>query len=335
MTRQLSTMVSAGLPLSKAFMILASQTDSAKLSQALSDVRIDVQSGLTLSVAMERRPEVFPVLMTSLVSAGETGGFLDKALDSVAQTFESDAKLRSTIRSAMTYPIAVLLMAVVGVIAMLIFIVPIFQKMFHDLGGTLPWPTQVLVFLSPIAAWGSPFLLAGVLLFSAWWRKNKNQEWVRKSVDPVKLRIPVFGNLFKKIALARFARNFSNMIKAGVPILQALGVIGQTAGNWQVEQAVVRVQESVRLGTTVSQPMAAEKVFPVMVTQMVAVGEDAGSLESMLAKVADFYDQEIEATTTQLTALIEPLMIALIGVIIGAMLISLYLPIFTIFTVIH
>jgi type IV pilus assembly protein PilC len=335
MTRQLSTMVSSGLPLAKAFSILASQTENAKLGQILSEVRADVQSGITLSVALERRPETFPVLMTSLISAGEAGGFLDKALDSVAQTFESDSKLRSTIRSAMTYPIAVLIMAILGVIGMLIFIVPIFQKMFSDLGGTLPWPTQVLVFLSPIAAWGSPFLLLAVLVFMSWWRRNKNQEWVRKLVDPLKLRIPVFGNLFKKIALARFARNFSSMIRAGVPIMQALGVIGQTAGNWQVEQAVARVQESVRLGTTVSQPMAAEKVFPVMVTQMVSVGEDAGSLETMLSKIADFYDQEIEATTTQLTALIEPLMIAFIGVIIGAMLISLYLPIFTIFTVIH
>ncbi len=331
MSRQFATMVAAGLPIAKALNILASQTEKKRLGITLSDVRLDVQSGIALSVALERRPDVFPALMTSLVKAGETGGFLDKSLDSVAATFESDAKLRSSIRSAMTYPIAVLLMAVVGVIAMLIFIVPIFEKMFSDLGAELPLPTQVLVWLSPIVAWASPFLLVGVLLFLGWWSRNKNLEWVRRIIDPIKLKIPIFGKLFTKIAIARFSRNFSNMIAAGVPIMQALGVIGKTAGNWVVEQAIARVQESVRLGTTVAQPMSTEKVFPIMVTQMIAVGEDAGSLEIMLSKVADFYDQEIEATTAQLTALIEPLLIAFVGVIIGGMIVTLYLPIFTIF----
>jgi type IV pilus assembly protein PilC len=335
LTRQLSTMVSAGLPLVKSLLILSSQTERPLLSQALSDIRLDVQSGLTLSAAIERRPTIFPPLMTSLVRAGETGGFLDRSLDSIAATFEADAKLKSSIRSAMTYPIAVLIMAVLGVIAMLIFIVPIFQKMFQDLGGELPWPTQFLVTLSPIAAWGSPFLLLFIIFFMSWWSRNKNTVAVRNFIDPLKLRLPIFGKLFKKIAIARFARNFASMIAAGVPIMQALGVVAKTSGNYVIEQAVLRVQDSVRLGTTVSQPMASEKIFPVMATQMIAVGEDAGSLEVMLAKVADFYDQEVEATTTQLTALIEPLMIGFIGVIIGGMIITLYLPIFTIFSVIR
>ncbi|WP_138315768.1 type II secretion system F family protein [Rhodoluna limnophila] len=334
-TRQLSTMVSSGLPLTKALSILASQTEKPRLARALVDVRVDVQSGMTLSMALERHQEIFPQIMTSLVRAGETGGFLDKALNSIADTFESEARLRASIRSSMTYPVAVLLMAVVGVIAMLIFIVPVFENMFKDLGGVLPWPTQVLVTLSPIAAWGSPILLVVGLAFFAWWGKNKNKPWIRKIIDPIKLKIPVFGPLFKKIAIARFTRNFSSMIGAGVPIMQALGVVASTAGNWQVEGSLARVQESVRLGTTVSQPMASEKMFPPMVTQMISVGEDAGSLEVMLGKIADFYDQEIHATTTQLTALIEPLMIAFIGIVIGGMIVTLYLPIFTIFNVIR
>jgi len=334
-TRQLATMVAAGLPLVKALLILSNQTDKKRLANALNAVRLDVQSGLTLSAALEKQRQTFPVLMTSLVRAGETGGFLDRALDSLAETFENESKLRNSIRSAMTYPIAVLGMAIVGVIVMLIFIVPIFQKMFEQLGGTLPWPTQMLVILSPIVAWASPFLVVGAIAFSFWWNRNKNAEGVRKIIDPLKLRTPIFGRLFKKIAISRFARNFANMIGAGVPIMQALGVVGQTAGNYTIEKAIERVQESVRLGTTVAQPMASEGIFPLMVTQMISVGEDAGSLEIMLTKLADFYDQEIETTTSQLTSLIEPVMIGFVGVLIGGMIITLYLPIFNIFNVIH
>jgi type IV pilus assembly protein PilC len=334
MTRQMSTMVAAGLPLSRAISILEGQTENKTLANTLADVRLDLQAGMTFSGALERRKDVFPVLMTSLVEAGEAGGFLDKSLEAIAKTFENESKLHSAIKSAMTYPVAVLVMAIVGVLAMLIFIVPIFEKMFAQLGGTLPAPTQFLVTLSPIAAWLSPFLIVFIFIFISWWSKNKNALWVRKFIDPFKLRIPIFGPLNKKIALSRFARTFSNMIGSGVPILQALSVIGKTSGNLVVEEAVARVQESVRLGTTVSQQMANEKVFPTMITQMISIGEYSGSLEVMLAKVADSFDQEIEATTSQLTSLIEPAMIAFIGLIIGGMVITLYLPIFSIYSVI-
>jgi len=334
MTRQMSTMVAAGLPLSRAISILEAQTENKRLSSTLSDVRLDLQAGMTFSGALLRRADIFPVLMTSLVEAGEAGGFLDKSLESVAKTFENESKLHNTIKSAMTYPVAVLAMAVVGVFAMLIFIVPIFEKMFAQLGGALPAPTQMLVTLSPIAAWSSPFLLVFGLVFANWWSKNKNAMRVRKIVDPIKLRLPIFGALNKKIALSRFARTFSNMIGSGVPILQALSVIGKTSGNVVIEEAVSRVQDSVRLGTTVSQQMANEKIFPTMITQMISIGEYSGSLEIMLEKIADSYDQEIEATTSQLTSLIEPAMIALIGIVIGGMVITLYLPIFSIYNVI-
>ncbi len=334
-TKQMATMVAAGLPLVKVLTILVNQTENPALSRALSDVKLDVQSGVPLSMALERKPHIFPVLMTSLIKAGETGGFIDAALDSVADFFKADAKLKASIKSAMTYPVVVLIIAIIGVIAMMIFIVPIFQNMFKNLGGALPWPTQLLVNFSPIITWASPFLVIFAVFFNFWWSKNKDATWIRKLVDPLKLRIPVFGTLFRKIAVARFSRNFASMVKAGVPIMQALGVVGKTSGNYLVEQAILRVQESVRLGTSVSQPLSNERVFPTMVAEMIAVGEDAGSLEVMLGQIADFYDSEIEATTLQLTALIEPLMIAFIGLIIGSLIITLYLPLFTIFNVIR
>ncbi len=334
-SKQLATMVAAGLPLAKALAILVNQTENRTLARALAEVRLDVQSGVPLSSSLERHSNIFPVIMTSLVAAGEAGGFIDDALESVAVFFKSDAKLKASIKSAMTYPMAVLVIALLGVIAMMIFVVPIFDNMFKNLGGALPWPTQVLVNISPYVTWAAPFLVVGAVALSFWWRKNKDLVWLRRAVDPVKLSIPVFGSLFRKIAVARFARNFASMIRAGVPILQALGVVGKTSGNFVVEQAIRRVQESVRLGTTVSQPMSNERVFPSMVSEMISVGEDSGSLEVMLTQLADFYDSEIEATTLQLTALIEPMMIAFIGAIIGSMIITLYLPLFTIFNVIR
>ena len=334
-SKQLATMAAAGLQLSKALAILVNQTENKTLARALADVRLDVQSGVPLSTALQKRPAIFPILMTSLVAAGEAGGFVDQALESVASFFKADAKLKSSIKAAMTYPIAVLVIALVGVIAMMIFVVPIFANMFKSLGGALPWPTQILVNISPYVTWAAPFLVVGGVFFTIWWRNNRNSVWLRRLVDPPKLKIPVFGELYRKIAITRFARNFASMIRAGVPILPALGVVGKTAGNYVVEQAIVRVQESVRLGTTVSQPLASEAVFPSIVSEMIAVGEGSGSLEVMLTQLADFYDSEIEATTQQLTALIEPLMIAVIGVIIGAMIITLYLPLFTIFNVIR
>jgi type IV pilus assembly protein PilC len=269
--------------------------------------------------------------MIHLIRAGETGGFLDHALESVAYTFEKDVKLRQTIRSAMTYPVVVLGMAVFGMAAMLIFIVPVFQKMFADLGGELPIPTQILVVISQNMVWIAPLLVVAVVAFSFWWRANKHKDGVRRVVDTAKLRLPVFGQLFRKIAIARFARNFSTMTTSGVPILQALAIVGETSGNWVIEQAMHKVQESVRIGRSVAAPLLEEPVFPSMVSQMVAVGEDAGSMDIMLAKIADFYDDEVQTTTEQLTSLIEPLLIAFIGVVIGGMIVALYLPMFSIF----
>ncbi|MDJ0375993.1 type II secretion system F family protein [Cryobacterium sp. PH31-L1] len=334
MSRQLATMTSAGLSLLRTLNILAEQTENKVLAQSLGRIRTEVETGVALSDAMAKHPSVYPPIMVNLVRAGETGGFLEHALTSIAENFESEGKLRDTIKSALAYPVIVLLMAVVAVIGMLIFIVPIFETMFKDLGGELPLATQVLVVLSRTLVWLGPVLIIVAVFVAIWWRRNKNTDRVRRVVDPLKLKLPVFGPLLAKLAIARFSRNFATMIGSGVPILQSLGIVGETSGNWVLQQALVKVHESVREGRSIAEPLAAEPLFPAMVTQMIAVGEDAGALEQMLGKVADFYDQEVRAMTEQLTALIEPLMIAFIGVVIGGMVVALYLPMFSIFEVV-
>ncbi len=334
MSRQMATMISSGLSLLRTLSILTDQTESKELAKALTALTKDVETGVALSDGMIKHPTVFPPLMINLVRAGETGGFLEDALDTVAKNFESEVKLRGTIKSALSYPVIILIMAAVAVVAMLVFIVPVFKKLFEGLGGTLPLPTQMLVWLSAIMTWLAPVLIVAGVAFSIWWRKNKHTERVRRVVDPIKLKLPVFGPLFKKIAVARFSRNFSSMMAAGVPILQILQIVGDTSGNWVMEQALLKVAESVRQGKSVAEPLSKESVFPTMVTQMISVGEDAGALEQMLGKIADFYDDEVQSTTEQLTAMIEPLMIAFLGVVVGGMIVALYLPIFNIFTLI-
>jgi type IV pilus assembly protein PilC len=334
MSRQMATMISSGLSLLRTLTILTEQSENKTLAEVLASITKDVESGVSLSDAMAKNSTVFPPIMINLVKAGETGGFLDDALGTVAKNFEAEVKLRGTIKSALTYPVIVLIMAAVAVVAMLVFIVPIFKTMFEGLGGQLPLPTQILVWLSAIMTWLAPVLLVLGIVFSFWWKKNKNTDRVRRVVDPVKLKLPVFGMLFKKVAIARFSRNFSSMLGAGVPILHILQIVGETSGNWVMERALQKVAESVRKGKSIAEPLSEETVFPAMVTQMIAVGEDAGALEQMLSKIADFYDDEVQSTTEQLTAMIEPLMIAFLGLVIGGMIVALYLPIFNIFTLI-
>ena len=331
MSRQMATMIASGLSLIRTLAILSEQTENKKLGTTLSAIRNDVEGGMSLSEGFNKYPLIFPRLMIHLVKAGEAGGFLDGALESIAKNFESDVKLRSTIKAALTYPVAVLIMAFLAVIAMLIFIVPVFQAMFEGFDSELPLPTQVLVVLSANMVWIVPVLVVGIVGFNLWWRANKHTDRVRRVVDPWKLKAPVFGMLFTKVAIARFARNFSTMIGAGVPILQSLSIVGETSGNWVIEEALKKVQESVRTGRSIAGPLGAEPVFPAMVTQMVAVGEDSGSLETMLGKIADFYDDEVQSTAESLTALIEPLMIGVIGLVIGGMIVALYMPVFSIF----
>ncbi|NII41339.1 type IV pilus assembly protein PilC [Curtobacterium flaccumfaciens] len=335
MSRQASTMLSSGLSLLRALSILADQTENKKLKDILGKVRDEVEQGVSFSDAVGKYPVDFPPIMINMIRAGETGGFLDQAMDSIATNFEKEHKLRSTIKSAMTYPVVVLCMSLASVVIMLVFIVPIFQDMFSSLGGQLPLPTMILVQLSHAMRWGAPVLAVVIAVGWFWYRANKNTDRFRAFRDPIMLRLPIFGSLTKKIVIARFARNFSNMIGAGVPILQALKIVGEVSNNFVVQKALDRVSESVRKGESIAEPLAQEKVFPTMVAQMVAVGEDAGSLETMLEKIAVFYDSEVESTTEALTSLIEPLLIAFLGVVVGGMIIALYLPIFQITSLVH
>ena len=333
--RQFATMLSSGLPILRCLSILSEQTQNPTLRDILSTVTSDVERGDSLSEAMVKHKE-FPPLMISMIRAGEVGGFLDTTMLQLAESFESDVMLRGKIKAALTYPIAVAIIAVLIAIAMLIFVVPIFSEMFASFGGSLPAPTQFLVNASnaiknPLIS--LPILV--VIVAGAWWyRRNKHNSRVRNVVDPLKFRIPVFGGLFQKIALARFARTLSTLLAAGVPVLTALDIVGDTAGNIVISRAVTAVKESVRQGSGMATPLAEHPVFPEMVIQMIAVGEDTGSVDQMLRKVADFYDQEVEATTEQLMALIEPIMIVFLGGMVGAMIIALYLPIFKIFELI-
>jgi len=335
MSRQMATMINAGLSLLRALNILAEQTENGALAKILFQVRSDVEAGSSLSVSMGRHSDVFPPLMVNMIKAGEVGGFLDQVLVSVAQNYEAEVKLRGKIKAAMTYPVVVFCMAIFAVVGMLVFIVPVFVGLFASMGGELPLPTKILVFLSQLMKWLIPVLIVVSIPAATWWRKHKNDEGVRRRLDPLKLKIPIFGALFKKVAVSRFTRNFGTMVHAGVPILQALDIVGETSGNMVVEDAAKAVRDSVRNGQSLAAPLHDHPVFPPMVVQMITVGEDTGALDEMLEKIAEFYDQEVEATTDQLTALIEPLMIAVLGTIVGGMIIALYMPIFSIYALIE
>ncbi|MGN6243396.1 MAG: type II secretion system F family protein [Motilibacteraceae bacterium] len=334
MSRQFATMINSGLSLLRALDILANQTENKELAKVLASVRNDVETGVALSAAMAKHPKAFPPLMVNMCRAGEVGGFLDSVLLQIAENYEAEVKLKGKIKSAMTYPVVVFVLSIIAVIGMLLFIVPVFAKMFAQLGGTLPAPTRVLVFLSHSLQLLGPVILVGLIVGVAVWRRVKHQENVRSVVDPIKLKMPVFGPLFGKIALSRFSRNLGTMMRSGVPILQSLEIVAATTGNIVLERAVRDVQESVRKGESLTKPLEQHKVFPPMVVQMMAVGEDTGALDTMLHKISDFYDQEVEATAEALTSLIEPLMIAFLGGIIGSMIVALYMPIFKVFDLI-
>ncbi|MDT0158037.1 type II secretion system F family protein [Microbacterium sp. ARD32] len=330
-SRQMAALVNAGLPLLRTLTVLAEQADDKELQSVLVLVQADVESGSSLSASLARHSQIFPPLMVSLVQIGETGGFLGKALDSVAENYQKQADLQGKIRSATTYPLVVLIIAVLGVLAMITFVVPVFKNMFAGLGSALPLPTQILVTLSENMLWILPILAVLVIAGLVWWSRNRYTDAYRRVVDPIKLRLPIFGPLVTKMAVARFARNLSMMLDAGVPIIQALAIVGQASNNWRIEQTVRDIQDSIRAGRSFAGPLAKAEVFPPMVAQMVAVGEESGTLAEMLASIAQFYEDEVESATEQLSSLIEPVLIVGLGVIIGGMVISLYMPIFTLY----
>jgi type IV pilus assembly protein PilC len=333
-SRQFSTMIDSGLSLLRAMVILEEQTENDELRKVLADVRHQVESGVALSTAMAAHGRIFPPLMVNMIRAGEVGGFLDTTLLRVADNFEAEVKLRGKVKSAMTYPVVVMVMAVLMCTGMLIFIVPTFAGMFTSLGGTLPLPTRILMALSSAMKVGAPVGLVALVALGFTWPRIKHDPRVRNVIDPLRLRLPVFGLLAQKIALSRFTRNLGAMLRAGVPILQSLDIVGETSGNVVITRAVADIQRSVRSGESLTRPLGNHSVFPPMVAQMLAVGEDTGALDVMLEKIAQFYDQEVEQTTESLTALIEPLMIAVLGGTVGSMIIALYMPIFKVFDLI-
>jgi type IV pilus assembly protein PilC len=336
-SRQFATMIGSGLSLIRSMTILQEQSDNKKLAEVIDEIRTAVESGETLSTAMAVHDKVFPKLFIAMVRAGEAAGMLDQVLLRVANMFEADVKLRSKIKSAMTYPVIVFIMAILLSTVMLIFIVPVFAQMFEDLGGELPLMTQILVTASNfVASWIGviTYIVVPTVLWTAY-KRIRATEKGRFALDVMKLRVPVFGPLFHKIALTRFARNLSTLLAAGVPILQALEITADTVNNGPIANAVKDVQESVRQGESINGPLSTHDVFPSMVVQMIAVGEETGNIDGMLGKVSDFYDTEIESTTESLTALMEPLMIGVIGGIVGGMVIALYLPMFQIFDLIE
>lgn len=336
-TRQLSTMINAGLPIVRALHILEEQTANKKLRDVIGKVRSDVEAGMALSEALERHPEVFGRLYVEMVRAGEVGGVLDRVLLRVASQLEKDQELRRKIKSALAYPAVVLVAAVLAAAFMLIFIVPIFARMFEDLGGTLPLPTRIAMGISGLLTgpWGlalAAALAGGGLLFARWLRTEEGRRFWGRTVLRIPLRI---GETVRKAVLARFARTLGSLVAAGVPILQAIEITAASSGNWVVENALMKSRDAIREGHPLHRPLEGEAVFPPMVTRMIAVGEETGDLEGMLGKIADFYESEVEAAVKALTSIIEPVMIVIVGGIVGGIIISMYLPMFRIFELIE
>jgi type IV pilus assembly protein PilC len=332
-SRQLATMVQSGMSLLRALYVIEEQTENEKLRDIWIEIRKDIEAGLALSDALKRHPDAFNDLYIAMVQAGETGGILDQTLVRVATQLEKDAALKRQIKAAMMYPSLIGGFALLVLFALVAFLVPVFEKIFKDFGGDLPAITKVTVWLSNMVTqrWYLMFavVFAAIWLFRFW----KNSERGRMQWDRLKLKFPMkIGDIVQKIALARFSRTFSGLIAAGVPMLEAIDITGRTSGNRVVEKAMEDVRDSVKNGGTLTQPMTqVPEAFPVMVTQMIGVGEETGALETMLTKVADFYEEQVEAAVKALTSILEPIMIIFVGAIVGFIVIAMYLPMFKVY----
>jgi type IV pilus assembly protein PilC len=334
-SRQFATMIDAGLNVVSALVILEAQTDDAYLGTVIAELRADVEGGLLLSQAMSRHPKIFSRLYVAMVEAGEAAGILDQVLDRVAFQIEKETQIKRRVKGAMIYPTMVLLFATLVLVGMLLFLVPIFVKIFSDLGGELPVLTQYVVSASNVLR--NYYYIIFPLLIGTFIgiKKYKKTEAGRKKWDKIKLRIPMkIGDVVLKVTMARFTRTLSTLIAAGVDIIKALEITGQTAGNWVVEDALMTVRAKVHEGVPIAQPLLENPVFPPMVSQMVKIGEETGELEKMLGKVADFYEDEVDASITSLTSIIEPIMMLGVGLMVGVIIIAMYLPMFKLLTLI-
>jgi type IV pilus assembly protein PilC len=327
-TRQFSVMIDAGLPLVQCLDILGSQEEDKNFAAVILQTRTDVESGASLADAMRKHPKTFDPLFTNMVAAGEAGGILDTILKRLATYIEKAVKLQGQVKSAMIYPVAVVVIAgaVVGLI--LWKVIPTFASLFAGLGAQLPLPTRVVIALSDNLVRFFPFLAAGAFLIGWAFKSYYATSNGRRVIDGISLKAPIIGNILRKIAVARFCRTLSTLIASGVPILDGLEITAKTAGNSIIEDAVMVTRKSIERGETISAPLKETKVFPAMVTQMIGVGEATGALDTMLAKIADFYEEEVDTAVAGLLTLLEPIMIALLGGVVGGIVIAMYLPIF-------
>ena len=326
--RQFSTMIDAGLPIIQCLDILYSQQDNVTFKKMLKEIKESVEGGATLAEALKKFPKQFDDLFVNMIAAGEAGGILDAILRRLAAYMEKAAKLKAQVKGAMTYPIVTLIIAVVVLAVILVFVIPVFQEMFADFGGELPAPTQFVVALSDMVKSKIVYIIIAIILFTIAFKKFHSTEKGRDVVDDVLLKIPVFGELLRKVAVAKFTRTMGTMLASGVAILEALDIVAKTAGNRTVEKAIYNVRSGIAEGRTMADPLSESGVFPPMVCQMIGVGESTGALDAMLEKIADFYDEEVDQAVENLTALIEPFMLVFLGVTIGGLVVAMYLPIF-------
>ncbi len=327
-TRQFATMIDAGLPLVQCLDILSSQQDNPTFKEVLIKVKEDVESGSTFADALKKHPKAFNELYVNLVAAGEVGGILDTILNRLAAYIEKAQALKKKVKSAMTYPATIVGIALVVIAVILIFVIPAFEKMFADFGGALPVPTQIVINLSNLIQNYFILIIVAIFVFIFAFKKIYNTEKGRATFDNWALKLPVFGILIRKVAVAKFARTMSTMISSGVPILDGLDIVRKTAGNKTVEKAIANVRQSISEGKTIAEPLKASGVFPPMVCQMIEVGEQAGALDTMLSKIADFYDEEVDESVNALTSMMEPLLMLFLGTTVGGLVIAMYLPIF-------
>jgi len=326
--RQFSTMINAGLPLIQCLDILQAQQENKTFKKMLRQIKETVEGGSTLADALGKYPNVFDELFVNMVAAGETGGILDTILDRLSEYMEKAMKLKKKVKSAMTYPIIVLCIAVLVIGVIMVFVIPVFEKMFADFGGALPGPTQIVVNASRFVRDNILYMIGAVVVLLFAFKRYYRTEKGRALVDDYLLKLPIFGLLLRKVAVAKLTRTLGTMVSSGVPILDALDITAKTSGNKTVESAIYKVRSAISEGRTMADPLAESGVFPSMVCQMVAVGESTGALDAMLSKIADYYDDEVDAAVDSLTSMIEPFMMVFLGVTIGGLVVSMYLPIF-------
>jgi type IV pilus assembly protein PilC len=334
-TRQFSTMIDAGLPLVQALDILSTQVENKRLGSIISQIKADVEGGSTYADALKKHPRTFTELYANMVAAGEAGGILDTILNRLATYIEKSMKLKKKVKGAMIYPAVVSAVAVIVVAVILIYVVPTFSGMFTSLGGTLPVPTKIVVELSHfIAGLGGLIILCVIVGFSIFIVQTRRTEKGKLITDAVMLKLPIFGIMLKKVAVSKFTRTLGTLISSGVPILDGLEITAKTSGNKVIEYSLMDVRQAVSEGKTLAEPLMKIPVFPQMVTQMIAVGESAGALDTMLSKIADFYDDEVDAAVSNLTSMIEPLLMVFLGGTVGFIVIAMYLPMFKLMTLI-